>query len=51
MTDIVCDGEGKEEECPETVSVGVVAAAGGGDDQELVEDVSEMVHHYSMCII
>ncbi|MCG8621253.1 MAG: hypothetical protein MJE68_04510 [Proteobacteria bacterium] len=52
MTDIVCDGEGKEEECPETVSVGVVAAAGGGDDdQELVEDLNEMVHHYSMCII
>ena len=50
MTDIVCDGEGKEEECPETASVSVLAAAGGGDDQQLVEDLSEMVHHYSMCI-
>ena len=50
MTDIVCGGEGEEEECPETASVGVSAAAGGGDDQELVEDLSEMVHHYSTCI-
>ena len=50
MTDVVCDGEGIEEECPETASVSVLAAAGGGDDQQLVEDLSEMVHHYSMCI-
>jgi hypothetical protein len=43
MTDIKTYEGGEEEECPEAASVSV---AGGGDDQELVEDLSEMVQQH-----